>query len=84
MCTDFVCSVSLFRHSGGTFNLAIFNVDVTSVVKLGNDTNRHLSVSSVRCDAGVGGVNIQFHGGSRYSRRQGEEDNIRGDTDVKM
>ncbi|XP_030280279.1 bactericidal permeability-increasing protein [Sparus aurata] len=53
-------------HSGGTFNMAVFNVAVTSVVKLGNDTNRHLSVSSVHCDAGVGGVNIQFHGGSSW------------------
>ncbi|XP_036958963.1 bactericidal permeability-increasing protein [Acanthopagrus latus] len=53
-------------HTSGTVSLAIFNVDVTSVVKLGNDTNRHLSVSSVSCNAAVGGVDIQVHGGPSW------------------
>ncbi|XP_073326235.1 bactericidal permeability-increasing protein [Pagrus major] len=53
-------------HDKGTFNLALFNVDVTSVVELGNDTNGRLSVSSVGCDAQVGDVDIQIQGGQRW------------------
>lgn len=56
--------------------MAIFNVDVTSVVQLGKEADGHLSVSSISCDAQVGDVDIEFHGGARYSRaergRQGE------------
>nr|BAM21037.1 bactericidal permeability-increasing protein [Oplegnathus fasciatus] len=53
-------------HDGGSFDMAIFNVDVTSVVELGMDPDGHLSVTSVRCEAVVGDVDIQFHGGASW------------------
>ncbi|XP_029291756.1 lipopolysaccharide-binding protein [Cottoperca gobio] len=53
-------------HDGGTFDLAIFTMDVTSVVELGKDANGHLSVTSVSCDAQVADVDIQFHGGESW------------------
>lgn len=54
--------------------MAVFSVDVASVVELGNDTNGHLSVTSVKCDAQVGGVDVQFHGGARYSKTERERE----------
>ncbi|KAK2851185.1 hypothetical protein Q5P01_007461 [Channa striata] len=50
-------------HDGGSFNMAIFDVNVVSVLELGKDTNGHLSVSSESCDAEVGDVDIRFSGG---------------------
>ncbi|KAF3860224.1 hypothetical protein F7725_000479 [Dissostichus mawsoni] len=56
----------LTGHDGGSFNMAIFGLDVTSVVKLGKDPEGHLSVTSVSCDAQVGDVDIQFEGGASW------------------
>ncbi|XP_044066356.1 lipopolysaccharide-binding protein [Siniperca chuatsi] len=53
-------------HDRGSFNMAIFSVDVTSVVTLGKDPDGHLSVTSVSCDAHIGDVDIQFHGGASW------------------
>ncbi|GLD45849.1 bactericidal permeability-increasing protein-like protein, partial [Lates japonicus] len=53
-------------YDGGSFDMAVFSVDVASVVELGNDTNGHLSVTSVKCDAQVGSVDVQFHGGASW------------------
>uniref|UniRef100_A0A3Q4M595 Bactericidal permeability-increasing protein n=1 Tax=Neolamprologus brichardi TaxID=32507 RepID=A0A3Q4M595_NEOBR len=53
-------------HDGGTFDMAIFNVDVTSVVQLGKEADGHLSVSSISCDSQVGDVDIEFHGGASF------------------
>ncbi|KAM9350475.1 bactericidal permeability-increasing protein [Symphorus nematophorus] len=53
-------------HDGGSFNMAIFNVDVTSVVELGKDPDGHLSITSVSCDAHIGDINMQFHGGASW------------------
>ncbi|XP_035512228.1 lipopolysaccharide-binding protein [Morone saxatilis] len=53
-------------HDRGSFDMAIFNVDVTSVVELGKDPDGHLSVTSVSCDAQVGDVDIEFHGGASW------------------
>uniref|UniRef100_UPI003AAD0A8C bactericidal permeability-increasing protein n=1 Tax=Centroberyx gerrardi TaxID=166262 RepID=UPI003AAD0A8C len=51
-------------HDGGSFNLAIFNVDVTSAVELGKDADGRLNVTSASCTAEVGDVKIDFHGGA--------------------
>ncbi|XP_037540439.1 bactericidal permeability-increasing protein [Nematolebias whitei] len=51
-------------HDSGWFDMAIFTVSLTSVVQLGRDPNGHPSVSSVSCDAQIGDVDIQFHGGA--------------------
>ncbi|KAI9531015.1 hypothetical protein NQZ68_000507 [Dissostichus eleginoides] len=53
-------------HDGGSFNMAIFDLDVTSVVKLGKDPDGHLSVTSISCDAQVGDVDIHFEGGASW------------------
>lgn len=54
-----------FRHDGGSFDMALFNVDVTSAVELGKDADGHMSVTSVSCDAHIGNVDINFYGGAR-------------------
>ncbi|XP_061592537.1 bactericidal permeability-increasing protein [Cololabis saira] len=53
-------------HDSGSFEMAIFSLDVTSVVQLGRDGNGRLSVTSLSCDAEVGDVDIQFHGGASW------------------
>lgn len=53
-------------HDGGSFDMAIFSLNVISVVELGKDADGHLSVTSVSCDAQVGDVDIQFHGGASW------------------
>ncbi|XP_034000697.1 lipopolysaccharide-binding protein [Trematomus bernacchii] len=53
-------------HDRGSFNMAIFGLDVTSVVGLGKDPDGHLSVTSVSCDAQVGELDIQFEGGASW------------------
>ncbi|XP_042347685.1 lipopolysaccharide-binding protein isoform X1 [Plectropomus leopardus] len=53
-------------HDGGSFDMAIFSMDVTSVVELGRDPDGHLSITSVSCDAQVGDVDIHFHGGASW------------------
>lgn len=45
--------------------MAVFNVDVTSVVEVDKDPSGRLSVSGVKCDASVGEVKMQFYGGAR-------------------
>lgn len=62
-----------YRHDGGTFNLAVFNINVNSAVELGRDPAGRLSVSTVSCDAQVGDVDMQFHGGARYRTIEGGE-----------
>ncbi|MED6289477.1 hypothetical protein CHARACLAT_003193, partial [Characodon lateralis] len=53
-------------HDGGSFNMAIFNTDVTSVVHLGSDAEGHLSITNISCDASVRDVDIQFSGGASW------------------
>ncbi|KAM7404456.1 hypothetical protein PAMP_011801 [Pampus punctatissimus] len=53
-------------HDGGSFNIALFNVDVDSVIKLGKDPDGHMSVTSVSCNAHIGTVNVQVHGGASW------------------
>lgn len=42
--------------------MAIFNVDLTTLVQLGEDANGRLSVSAVKCLAKVGSVDVQLRG----------------------
>uniref|UniRef100_A0A3P8T3A9 Bactericidal permeability-increasing protein n=1 Tax=Amphiprion percula TaxID=161767 RepID=A0A3P8T3A9_AMPPE len=53
-------------HDGGSFDMVMFGVDVTSVVELGKAPDGHLSITSISCDALVGDVNIHFHGGASF------------------
>lgn len=63
--------------------MALFSVDVTSVVELGKDADGRLSVTSVSCDAKVGDLDLQLHGGARYSWKEAEKLK-RGDSDANM
>lgn len=58
-----------YRHDGGTFHVAIFDVAVTFVVRLGREADGHPFVTSVSCEAYVGGLDMQFYGGARYDRK---------------
>lgn len=51
--------------------MALFNVAVTTVVKLGKDAEGRLSVTAVGCDAKLEDFDLQLHGAARY--RRGEE-----------
>lgn len=42
--------------------MAVFNVDVTTVVQLGEDAGGRVSVSAVHCDAKVDSVDVQLQG----------------------
>lgn len=42
--------------------MALFNVDVTTVVQLGEDADGRLSVTAVQCLAKVGRVDVQLNG----------------------
>lgn len=66
----FICLFFVdYRHDGGTFRIAIFDVAVTFVVRLGREVNGHPFVASVSCEADVGGLDMQFYGGARYDRK---------------
>lgn len=76
-----------FIHYGGTFNLALFDVSVMSVVGLGKDADGHLNVTSDNCSAQVGDVMIQFYGGAswiinRFVKHYKER--IRGELEAKI
>uniref|UniRef100_A0A1A7XN72 Bactericidal permeability-increasing protein n=2 Tax=Iconisemion striatum TaxID=60296 RepID=A0A1A7XN72_9TELE len=53
-------------HDGGSFDMAILSVSLTSVVQLGRDPEGHLSITSISCESQVGDVDIQFHGGASF------------------
>ncbi|CAM4608165.1 unnamed protein product [Leuciscus chuanchicus] len=50
-------------HDGGSFDLAVYNIHVYTLLQLADDAGR-LSITTVQCSANVGDVNIQFHGGA--------------------
>ncbi|XP_041859111.1 bactericidal permeability-increasing protein [Melanotaenia boesemani] len=51
-------------HDGGSFDMAIFNLALTSAVELGRDAKGHLSVTSISCDAQIGDLGVKFYGGA--------------------
>ncbi|XP_076122178.1 bactericidal permeability-increasing protein [Alosa pseudoharengus] len=51
---------------GGTFDLALFNVDISSLLQLGSDNQARLSVECLTCDAQIGSVDVNFHGGASF------------------
>lgn len=48
--------------------MAVFNVDLTTAVQLGEDADGRLSVSTVKCLAKVERVDVQLHGQFRCVR----------------
>ncbi|KAM9855588.1 bactericidal permeability-increasing protein [Aulostomus maculatus] len=53
-------------HDGGSFDMAVFNLDWILAVKLRQDADGHLSVTSVSCDALIGNVDVEFYGGASW------------------
>ncbi|KAL1021414.1 hypothetical protein UPYG_G00012990 [Umbra pygmaea] len=53
-------------HDGGSFDLAVFNMDLTSLVQLGSDDKGHMSIISKYCLAGISYAKIYFHGGASF------------------
>ncbi|XP_051915833.1 bactericidal permeability-increasing protein [Hippocampus zosterae] len=51
-----------FVHGGGSFDMALFGVDVVSIVQLGRDAGGRLSLTSVNCNAQLGDLNTHFYG----------------------
>lgn len=51
---------------GGTFDMAVFKVDVTSVLEFGKHPSGHLSVTSVSCGANIQSVDVRFYGGASW------------------
>ncbi|XP_054648634.1 bactericidal permeability-increasing protein [Dunckerocampus dactyliophorus] len=53
-------------YGGGSFDLALFGVDLVSVVHLGSDGDGHLSLINVSCDTQTRDVDLRFYGGSSW------------------
>lgn len=60
-----------YRHDAGSFHITIFDVAATFVVSLGREVDGHPLVTSVSCEAHVGDLDMQFHGGARYDKKSG-------------
>ncbi|KAK9969964.1 hypothetical protein ABG768_028105 [Culter alburnus] len=52
-------------HDDGSFDLAVYNVQIYTLLQLGDDAGR-LSITTVSCSADIGDVDIQFHGGASF------------------
>uniref|UniRef100_UPI003AAB4960 bactericidal permeability-increasing protein-like n=1 Tax=Centroberyx gerrardi TaxID=166262 RepID=UPI003AAB4960 len=50
-------------HDGGSFDLSLSNIRMSSAVKLGSDYMGHLTISSAFCSAQISGITINVQGG---------------------
>lgn len=53
--------------------MAIFNIDLTTMVQLGKDADGRLSVTAVQCVANVDNVDVQLEGRFRYRQSVDKE-----------
>lgn len=51
-------------HDSGTFEMAVFDLSLLSVLTVDRDSGGRLSVSTVSCEADIESVNLQFYGGA--------------------
>ncbi|XP_062387380.1 bactericidal permeability-increasing protein [Sardina pilchardus] len=51
---------------GGSFDLALFDVSTSSLLQLESDYQARLAVECLSCDAQIGNVDINFHGGASF------------------
>uniref|UniRef100_A0A3P8YAQ8 Bactericidal permeability-increasing protein n=1 Tax=Esox lucius TaxID=8010 RepID=A0A3P8YAQ8_ESOLU len=51
---------------GGSFDLAVFNLDLTLLVDIGSDDKGHMSILSKYCSARINSATINFHGGASW------------------
>ncbi|KAM9476350.1 bactericidal permeability-increasing protein isoform 2-T2 [Clarias gariepinus] len=52
-------------HDGGSFEMAIFGISLNTMLEFQN-TDEHLSISTVMCSADVGDIELDFHGGASF------------------
>ncbi|KAG7332265.1 hypothetical protein KOW79_004099 [Hemibagrus wyckioides] len=52
-------------HDGGWFDMALFTINLNTLLEFEN-TEEHLSITTAMCNADVGGVQINFHGGASF------------------
>lgn len=60
-------SPNLLSHDGGTFDLALFDVTVSTLVQMGSDYQARLSVECLSCRAQIVNMDMNFHGGARWA-----------------
>uniref|UniRef100_A0A8C6U8Y3 Bactericidal permeability-increasing protein n=1 Tax=Neogobius melanostomus TaxID=47308 RepID=A0A8C6U8Y3_9GOBI len=53
-----------FIHDGGTFDMAVFDLSLRSVLTVNRDSGGRLSVFSVSCEADIESVDLRFYGGA--------------------
>ncbi|KAJ8367148.1 hypothetical protein AAFF_G00330650 [Aldrovandia affinis] len=53
----------LLIRDSGTFELGVYNVEVSLLLELGRDPAGRPSVSCLQCDPHIGGTQVNFHGG---------------------
>ncbi|XP_036389158.1 bactericidal permeability-increasing protein [Megalops cyprinoides] len=53
-------------RDGGTFDLAVYNIDLSSLLRLRSDEQGHPSISTVQCDSNIGGTEMNFYGGASW------------------
>uniref|UniRef100_A0AAY4CLU7 Bactericidal permeability-increasing protein n=1 Tax=Denticeps clupeoides TaxID=299321 RepID=A0AAY4CLU7_9TELE len=58
-------SFSIIRDSG-SFDAALFDVGVSSVLLLGSDSQGRPSIQIDTCDSQIGDIQISFHGGASF------------------
>ncbi|XP_037101874.1 bactericidal permeability-increasing protein [Syngnathus acus] len=61
-----------FIKGGGSFDMALFGVDLVSIVQLGRDAGGHLSLTSVNCSAKIDDIDIYFYGNRSWLIRRFE------------
>ncbi|XP_029690122.1 bactericidal permeability-increasing protein [Takifugu rubripes] len=74
-------------QDGGTFQMIVFDTDVTFAVQLGRGVGGHPFVTSVNCEAHVGGVDMQFRGGASWIFQpfvSKYRDRVRGEIEDKI
>uniref|UniRef100_A0A8C6WUR2 Bactericidal permeability-increasing protein n=1 Tax=Neogobius melanostomus TaxID=47308 RepID=A0A8C6WUR2_9GOBI len=55
-----------FIHDGGTFDMAVFDLSLRSVLTVNRDSGGRLSVFSVSCEADIESVDLRFYGGASW------------------
>ncbi|XP_077371260.1 bactericidal permeability-increasing protein isoform X1 [Festucalex cinctus] len=76
-----------FMHGGGALDMALFGVDLVSIVQLGRDDGGHLSITSVNCNCQMGDIDIRFYGNRSWLLRLVEDhfkNHIRGQLEAMI
>uniref|UniRef100_A0A8C6UHN5 Bactericidal permeability-increasing protein n=1 Tax=Neogobius melanostomus TaxID=47308 RepID=A0A8C6UHN5_9GOBI len=64
-----------FIHDGGTFDMAVFDLSLRSVLTVNRDSGGRLSVFSVSCEADIESVDLRFYGGASLTYTNNNKQN---------